>query len=201
MRKDIPYCLFKTLFALPIPITCFLSFWWGSFLLTKDENTIKIAALSGLFAGLAAGAYELKACKTNVYELPRWIRALSYLYYNICVLGFFMGVPLFNTFLGPLAGWYSSKRLLHINPSQDQIDRELRSVPEFTSIVMTVVCVLSAVVALADKYTAGFINKILGLSFELTRPMLLIPIVAGGILLVAFQYWLTKRTMEIVLKK
>lgn len=200
MRENPSYYLFKALFVLPIPITCFLAFWWGSLPLTKDERTIKIAALSGLFAGLAAGAYALKTCRTNIYELPRWGMVLIYLYYNICVLGFFMGVPFFNIFPGLLAGWYSAERLLQLKPSRDRIDLELRSVPKFTSIVMAGVCALSATVALADKYTAGFINKILGLSFELTRPMLVIPVIAGGILLAAFQYWLTKWVMKTALK-
>jgi hypothetical protein len=183
-----------------MPIVCFLIFWWSSLLFTNNENFIMIAAISGLGIGLMISLYLKLTLKTDIFSLKMPVLIVVYLFYNFGMFGFFMGVPIFHLFLGVIAGFYWSKRLIYNNNTIDYKAEVLR-ISRFTSIVIGFVCLFSAIIALSSKSTPYDLKHMLHLQFDISQSILISLIIIGGVLLILTQYWLTKVTMIMILKK
>lgn len=192
--------LFNCLFGLVIPIVCSLVFWWSSLLFTGNNMVIMIAAISGLGIGLMISMYLKLTLKTDIYNLSMPVLIVVYLFYNFCMFGFFMGMPIFHLFLGVIAGFYWTKRLIYHNNTIDYKAEVLR-ISRFTSIVVGFVCLFSAIIALISKSTHSDLKRMLHLPFDISPLILISFIIIGGIFLILSQYWLTKVTMIIILKK
>lgn len=192
--------LFNCLFGLVMPIVCFLIFWWSSLLFTNNENFIMIAAISGLGIGLIISLYLKLTLKPEIYSLKMPILIVVYLFYNFGMFGFFMGVPIFHLFLGVIAGFYWTKRLIYHNNMTDYKAEVLR-ISRFTSIVIGFVCLFSAIIALSSKSTPYDLKHMLHLQFDISQSILISFIIIGGVLLILTQYWLTKVTTIMILKK
>jgi len=65
-------------------------------------------------------------------------------------------------------------------------------------VIILFVADASAAIALLDPFTAQGLKNMLGLKFEITKTMLILLITIGGILLILFQYFLTKITGKII---
>jgi len=192
--------LFKAIFALVIPMTFFLLFWWSSLFFTGNEKTIEILAFVGIGLGLLIDVFIGFFWKRSVYTLPKRLIVIVYLFYCFGMLGFFMGVPVFHPFLGALAGYFWAKRIIYKKTFGGTIKAEIRKVSVFTAAMMGLISALSATFALLDKYTANNIEGMFNLSFDICMPVFIISILAGGIFLVIFQYWFTRLIMRKTLK-
>jgi hypothetical protein len=197
MKPDL--LLFNGLFGLVLPVLCFLMFWWGSLLFTNEERTIGIIAVTGLGIGTIISIIIRLIRKFDIYRLSVPILVMVYLFYNIGMFGFFMGVPVFHLVLGPIAGFYWAKRLVNQNRPVNYPE-EIRRILRFTSLVISGICLLSAAIALSSKSTPDDIRHMLRLSFDISIPVLIVFIIAGGAFLITIQYWLTKFIMLKVLK-
>lgn len=198
--KQIDKIIFSIFIWLTIPIACLLGFWWTFYYLSDNEKTIMTMALVGLCTGLAIVAVSRFFYKVDPYMVPKWLVIGVYLFYTVCLFGFFMGVPIFNSILGLLAGYYWARRISVQHKNKKTYKKQIKKVAYFTSNVMGVICLISAAIALADTHTANNLKGMLQVPFEITTPLLLTFIVAGGVLLVLFQYWITKITMKQTLK-
>ncbi|MCE5225686.1 MAG: hypothetical protein LLG05_07465 [Porphyromonadaceae bacterium] len=193
--------LYSFLIWLTVPISWFLGLWWTCYFFTNNEKIISTMMLVGIITGIAIVVVLHIKYKVNPYKIPKWRMILIFLFYSICLFGFFMGVPLFHLFLGLLAGCYWSRRMIFENKRPETYKIEIKKVSLFTATMMGIICVLSASIALSDKFTAGNLQGMLSLSFHITFPMLIAFIAAGGILLVLIQYWATKLAMNMVMKR
>ena len=110
-----------------------------------------------------------------------------------------MGVPVFHLALGIIAGFYWIKRMIYQNENTDY-KREIIRTSRFTSIIIGVVCLFSAAIALVSKSTPSDLKGMLHLPFEISQTLLLCIIIAGGLILIIAQYYLTRATMILVLK-
>lgn len=190
---------FTVLFGITIPLFCFVVFWWGTFLITKEENIIKISALAGLGLGIIITLLIKVIRKPDFYQLSVPVLILVYLFYNALLFGMFMGVPFFHLILGVIAGYYWAN-YLKLHRIKDQ-KREILRISVFCSAFMAGICFSSAGIALLNKSTASELQNMFRLPFEITHSILIVSLVTGGILMIIIQYILVKFTMDRTLQK
>jgi len=186
--------LFLSLILYPIfPLLLFLTFWWISLSYVQDGYVFLIG-LIGICTGILIDIFFVKKYISKGYDLSNISLILIYLFYSICIFGFFMGVPVFNIFLGIPAGIYISRKIYYKNIKEKE--KTISNTCIFTSIVMTLVCISSAVIALLSESTISDIEGMFKLEFTLTSLMLKTGIVIGGICLIILQYFVTKTSAK-----
>lgn len=163
-------------------------------LFTRNETVIMFSAISGLIFGLTISLLLKLTFKPDVYRLSGATLILIYLFYNIGMFGFFMGVPVFNLVLGIIAGFYWVKRLIYLNEPVD-FKTEIYRVSLFSSMVTGLICLLSATVALMSESTPSDLKGMLHLPFNISHIILIGFIVTGGLFLIFVQYYLVRITM------
>lgn len=189
--------LFGFLFGAVLPIIHFLTGWWGSISFVP-ENRIFIYAFSGLLIGLVLDFFFMKNFTSKLFNLNYYILVPVYIFYSVCCFGFFMGVPVFNSLLGIPAGYYAARRCLFHDTEKEMALKYINRTALFTMVIILFVADASAAIALLDPFTAQGLKNMLGLKFEITKTMLILLSTIGGILLILFQYFLTKITGKII---
>jgi hypothetical protein len=170
------------------------------FFLDKNESKAPIYLISGLLLGFLIDIGFLKKWIDKRYELPVWFVTGIYLFYNICIYGMFMGFPVFNELMGIMAGYYYGNRIYYNNTLLKKPHNLIQKVSLFTGLIMAVLCIASGFIALKGTGVGMDVQKMLRLSFEVTKPMLLGIAVIGGILLVWLQVMVTRITLKKVLQ-
>jgi ABC-type uncharacterized transport system fused permease/ATPase subunit len=121
--------------------------------------------------------------------------AVIYVIYNILVYGFFMGLPVFNVFLGLFAGYYFGNRICFKNVESEKHSKLINQVSLFSGLIMTLICISSGFLALVHNEAAGMIKEVLGLGFEVTKIMVWGIVLIGGLALILINILLTRVTM------
>jgi hypothetical protein len=197
LEKNIHGLIIGSLFPLSLGLLS-VTIW---VLFDKSESRPIIYLASGLLVGGLIDLIFLKSWINRRFNLPIWIIALIYLVYNIFVYGFFMGLPVFNTFLGLLAGYYFGNRICFNKVETEKRPKLINQVSIFAGLIMTFVCISSGVLAIYNNGAAGMIHDVLGLSFDVTRPMLWGIVLFGGLILILANILLTRITMIKIIKK
>lgn len=174
-----------------IPISCFLVFWWTTLIFTKNDKIIALFAITGLLFGLIISLMIFKDV-INYYNLNNKLLVFVYLFYNVHILGVFMGFPLFNVFLGILAGVYFGRKLYYEGTDNKKVTLISKKISLFTAIVMGFIVIFSTAIVLLDKYRLENVKGTLGLSFDISPTVILVMVLAGGAALIISQYWITK---------
>ena len=162
------------------PILGLLSCWWGV-LLFLPQNLVPFAALTGLILGLIADGIFLKQVVHHAHQMDIRIWVAIHLFYSVGVLGFFMGVPVFNAFLAIPAGFVIGARLAYQSADDARLRAATRQTCIITTIILTLVCIASAFIALASPSTPADLEGMLGLRFAITQAMLRGIILLGGL--------------------
>lgn len=170
------------------------------FLFDKSENRPLFYLAFGLLVGILIDLKFLKGWINRRFNLPIWIIILIYLVYNVFVYGFFMGLPVFNTFLGLLAGYYFGNRICYNKIESEKHSKLISQVSIFAGLIMTFVCISSGFLAIYENGAAGMIQNVLGLSFEVTRSMLWGIVLIGGLILILANILITRITMAKTIK-
>ncbi len=191
LEKWIIALIFGSLFPLSLGLLS-VTIWM---LFDKSESRPLIYLAIGLLTGILIDVKFLKGWIRQRYHLPIWIIALIYLVYNVFVYGFFMGLPVFNMFLGLLAGYYFGNRICFNKVKSECYPKLISQVSMFSGLIMTLVCVSSGFLALVDFGAAGMIENVLGLKFEVTNLMMWGIVLVGGVLLILATILLTRITM------
>ena len=179
----------RSLILAPVmPLAGLLGGWWSAYALLP-ERWIPFAMLAGLLAGILADVVLLKGLLDRRFSWLFW--AAVYLFYSIGIFGFFMGVPVFNAALTVPAGFVVGSRLAAENADRQQVLKTARRSAWFTTGVLALVCSASAILALADPYTASGLRGMFGLGFEVTQGMIVGLILVGGAALLAGCWGLT----------
>ena len=182
--------LFLSIILYPVsPILFFLTFWWISLSYVQDGYTFLIG-LTGICIGILIDIFFVKKYISKGYDLNNISLILIYLFYSICIFGFFMGVPVFNIFLGIPAGIYISRKIYYKNIKEKE--KTIFTTCIFTSIAMLFICISSAYIALLSTSTISDLTGMFNLQFTLTPLMLRTGILIGGVCLVVLQYFVTK---------
>jgi hypothetical protein len=162
------------------------------FYFDKSESRVLFYLATGLLLGLIIDFKFLKGWVKKRYELPVWFTLGIYVFYNICLYGMFMGFPVFNVFLGLIAGYYYGHKILFNNIPSEKHYKIRNQVFLITGIIMLLICISSGFLALAGIGAGEDIKGMLGLEFEVTKPMIWGIILIGGISLIILQLLLTK---------
>lgn len=178
-------------FGFIIFMMCFCMGWWLFEIL--DINVL-IGALIGIIIGVTLDILLLKKIVMDLYNLNAVFLVLIYVAYSVGIFGFFMGVPVFNIFLGPLAGYYIGRKMKAKRKGKEIFEKELQKTNIFGLLILLIICISSAVLALYDPYTGANLKGMLGLPFEVTVPIIWGIIITGGITLLISQYFMTKVT-------
>lgn len=165
------------------------------FYFDNSESRVVYYLSAGFLTGILIDLRFLKGWYECRFTLPIWQIAGIFIFYNICVFGFFMGFPVFNLLLGIVAGFYFGKRISHNNIPVETQHMLIRRVPLFTGFIMTLICLSSAIIGLTDKYIGRNIQGMFGLDIEITHTMIISIIIAGGFSLILMQYFITKMAM------
>lgn len=177
----------------------FLAGWWGSIGLVAERDIFKIALL-GLGLGILIDLIFLKKWVANAFNLNRAILLFIYLFYSICIYGFFMGFPVFNAAMGIVAGLYVGRRMYHQKTDSREFDRNVQVTSVFATAVMAVICLSSALLALSETNLPAQLEGMFNLNFEVTWPMIIGIIVLGGTALILSQYWLTRKAASLAFR-
>jgi len=137
----------------------------------------------------------LKRWINKRYVLPIWFVIGIYILYNIGLFGVFMGFPVFNVLLGLLAGYYFGNRICSNKIQQDKHSKLINQVSLFTGLIMIFICISSGFIALVGSGVGYDIQGMLGLGFEVTKPMIWSITLIGGFVLILLQILLTRITM------
>lgn len=183
--------IFGILLGAPVPVFFFLlllTFWYFQF---QNYNVLYFV-LTGLFTGLIIDFIFLKTLVRRVFELPTVFLILLYLFYNLCIYGFFMGFPVFNLLMGIVAGYYFGRKIVYTKIPRHQIGEIKNNISLFTGIVMLLICFSTGFIALSEETLGEELQNMFGLRFEVTKSMIILIIIIGGISLIISQYYLTK---------
>ncbi len=189
MQKIETAILGVTLGAVPI-IAGFLTGWWASIPFVP-ESSIWRFALAGLFFGIFVDVLFLRRWVRRAYSMKPWIWMTLYGFYSTGMLGFFMGVPVFNVILALPAGVFVGRWLAHSGADPAGSQRVARRTASFTMCILGLVCLVSASIALLAPSTGSDLQSMLRLPFPVTRWMLICIIFGGGALLLTFDWWIT----------
>ena len=142
------------------PIFCFLAGWWGAYLLAP-ESQIPIFMLAGLGLGIIIDLLFLGKWIKLAYRIHHIILIAIYLFYSVGIFGFFMGVPVFNMVMGPLAGFYTGRRLGQEKVNSEEKERAIHWIGLFTAFVLAVACLAALVLVATESTLAANINGML----------------------------------------
>jgi hypothetical protein len=184
------------------PVVLFVIFWFGLYLLFPESKLIPFSIV-GLILGIMIDFIFMKRWLDSFYEWPIWILLLLFTFYHIGMIGFFMGMPVFNSLLGILAGYYFGHRLSKSNINEEKKKKIVFRVAFSSSFAMLLICILSGSLAISSPSTAHEIKSMLGLNFNISKGLLIVGIFIGGIGLIAFTCLTSLFTMRkiISLKK
>jgi hypothetical protein len=163
-----------------LPLAGLMAGWWAGFELLP-EKWIPVAALGGVLGGILADVLLLKRLLDHRPGWPFWVSVL--LFYSIGIFGMFMGVPVVNAALAIPAGFVVGSRLADENADQGQVQQASRRTAWFTTGVLALICVSSAILALASPSTPSDLHGMLRLNFEVTQAMVVGLILVGGMAL------------------
>lgn len=178
------------------PVLLFLLAWWLTFALLPSTPYLPAIALMGLGLGILIDLRYLRRWVNRAYSLDLKLWMAIYLFYSVGVFGFFMGVPVFNVGLALPAGYLMARKLFNEKMDDQKRSSLIRATCFFTTGVLALICLASALFALTDPYTEANLRGMLQLSFVVTRPMVVGLILGGGTALLASEWWLTAIVMK-----
>lgn len=179
------------------PLALMLLFWFGSVPILGDSAVVVILAAGGFVAGIVLDFTLLRRFTHSLFELPASALFAVTTFYAIMVYGFFMGFPVFNAFVGIACAYVAAKKCAMHGMDRQRFRKSANSAILFSSVLLFILCVCTAVIALREATIESQVQGMLKLSFEVTRGMIWALILAGGALLLAFQYgmsmWIIRR--------
>ncbi|MGD9994856.1 MAG: hypothetical protein AB7S69_16270 [Salinivirgaceae bacterium] len=175
------------LYQAPIPLALFLLAWWFSHVFTSGWLAFLIGAL-WFFIGLWLNS-EL-VLPYQFYRIKKRFLALIYLFFSIAMLGFFMGIPVFNLLLGVLAGNYLSIRVLYPYSSKTTIQKNLVQGAWFTALSLLGITLFAGIIAVSDLENSLLMAQQL-LQIQLSKNLFLLLLALGAVILTLFQFALT----------
>jgi hypothetical protein len=184
--------------AFPLLLSLLAVILW--FYINRNTEWVLIYLATGLILGLIIDFKFLKIWIIKRYELPIWVIIGMYIFYNIEIYGFFMGVPVVNILMGLIAGYYYGKKIEYQNISPDKMPAVIKKISLFTCLIMSLICLSSAVIALMDESTGENLRLMFGLNFPVTKAMILAIILFGGFILILSQFFVTKLVMTKTIK-
>ncbi len=184
--------------GLPLLLIPFLLGWWVSYLLKLN---IMIGAMAGIGVGIGLTVFLTKWIASKFYDVHTlWLVGL-FIFYEVAIFGFFMGVPIFNILPGIMAGVYTGRKTGLNGDNSIFFERELKKANLFAAVVLLIIVIISAYLALVDPYTAANLQGMFNLSFPPSKEMIRGIIVCGGVVLIMAQHILSIKAGRLAYRK
>ncbi len=177
------------------PILLGLAGWWGSIPFVP-EKSILYFALGGFMLGVLVDMVFLRFWTRNALRLPLVWPALVYMFYSVGMLGFFMGVPVFNVIMGPVGGYYLGMRLRTNNAQKDEVERTAKQTGLFTAFMLAGACAAAMVIASLDSSLEANISGMFTLVKPISRSTILALSATVGIGMVVLEYVITRAAVK-----
>jgi len=132
----------QIMIGLVAPVIFLLAGWWGSIPFVPEESII-FFALGGLLLGIFLDILFLHRWVRKAYSFPVIWFVLIYLFYSICLFGFFMGVPAFNLVMGLVGGYYVGLCMRHAIKDKNEVKSIAKRTALFAAFVLAVACAAS----------------------------------------------------------
>ena len=187
------------IFGFPAPFILFslgLVLWMFLF----RNSVVYYFVIPGFFSGIILDILFLKKLIRNAFDLSQAILISLYVFYSVMSFGFFMGFPVPNLIVGPIAAYFIGLKWKIMNTSEDQREKSIRPFSLFCGLIMFIICLLTALMGLSQKEIGLELKGMLGLNFDVTRTMIWALILIGGSFLVVCQYFLSRISLLIILK-
>lgn len=164
-----------------------------------DKESLGPWVLWSLLPGVFIDVLFLKRWVGNAYKMSVKVIGALYIFYSVCALGFFMGVPAGCIFLSVPAGVYSARRFMLGSYNHLGSENYFKRAAIFTAAVMALICVLLALWAIAGRIQHSTFQTPF-ISFTFTWPIFLMVVITGGAFMVLLQYWLTRKAARVTFK-
>ena len=165
-----------------------------------DKETLGPWTLWSLLPGLFIDILFLKRWVRNAYTMSTKAISAVYIFYSVCAIGFFMGIPIGNIFLGILAGVYAAMKMHFTMADEERRNQYFKRTAKFAAAVMVLICCLITLWAIAGEMISYRFETPF-LSFTFTIPIFWAIVLAGGTFLVLLQYSLTRISTNITYKR
>ena len=195
MKTKIEHLVLGLILAPLAPLAGFLGSWWASYALLP-ERWIAFCAITGLALGIVADIFILKNLIIRSHQLGMVFWMVIFFFYTVCVFGFFMGMPVFNALLAIPAGLIVGGKLAHKKADLSQVQAAALRTCIFTTAVLTIICTISAGLALSETTLPAQLAGMLALPFPVTWGMIWGIILVGGTGLLIFNWLLTWLTVR-----
>ncbi|NLY39830.1 MAG: hypothetical protein GX044_11110 [Firmicutes bacterium] len=176
----------------------FLLGWWASYLL---QFNIIAGAMAGIGAGIGIAAILTKRIASQFYNLNTILLVLLFLFYEMAIFGFSMGVPIFNILPGIMAGVYTGRKSGLNGDDSITFEKELKKASLFSAVVLLIIALISACLAVSDPHTAANLQGMLKLGFPVTQAMIWGLIICGGAVLIIAQHILSIKAGRLAYRK
>ena len=120
------------------------------------------------------------------YVMQKIENATIGMYWEQCLLS-----PVFNVMLALPAGVFIGRWLAHTDTDATCMQKAAWRTAVFTTSILGLVCILPAAMALASRSTACDLQRMLGLTFQITPVMVIGIILSGGAMILALEWRLT----------
>lgn len=194
--KTIEAIIMTLIVGTVIPLSLFLAGWWGSLPYVEGDRVFRIAVVA-FGCGVVIELLVFQSLRRSLWKFSHMTYLAIFVFYSVGLFGVFMGVPLPNLFTGMLAGWFIGRKWSYQRLPREQFNRKVRGVAGMTTGVLTILCIISAWLALRDPFTAANLRGMFRLSFTPTFPMIWGVVIVGGIGLLTIQWhftvWAAKR--------
>lgn len=164
------------------------------------KETLGPWTLWSLLPGLFIDILFLKRWVRSAYTMSNKAIGAVYIFYSVCAIGFFMGIPIGNIFLGILTGVYAARKMHFTMAEEERRDQYFRKTAKFAAAVMVLICCLITLWAIAGEMIGSRFESPF-LSFTFTVPIFFTAVLAGGTFLVLLQYSLTCISTKITYKR
>jgi|WetSurMetagenome_2_1015567.scaffolds.fasta_scaffold01943_13 hypothetical protein len=188
-------------FGAPVPVLTFaFAFLTWYFLFRNNESLIPYFIIPGFLAGVLFDILFLKTIVMRAPDYPLQVLAGLYILYSILIYGFWMGFPVPNLIMGPIAAYYMGIRTRKHEIPAGNHSGLIRSLSRFSALVMLVICILTAMMGLHEENIGLTLRNMFRLGFDVTRAMVWLLIIIGGSGLVIIEYFLTKFTLQALIR-
>lgn len=173
----------------PAPIILALAAWWIGVPVFRDINRIfPFLVLAGAIAGLVLDITILRRFIFSLYRLRLWALYILEAFYSAMLFGVFMGFPVPCCLSGILCSYIVLRRGIVNNSPSGVIKSDFQTINVFSFALLLTLCICTAALSLSEPSIRSQLKSMLGLSFTVEMWMVWLLITAGGVLLLLFQY-------------
>jgi hypothetical protein len=188
MDKKLDWFIRCLILAPIVPLASFLSFWWIAFAILS-ESLIPWLSGIGLLVGIMIDVILLPELLERKLSMLLW--GAVFLFYSVCVFGFFMGFPVFIVILAIPVGYVVGSRLAMERADNHELRKAAFITALLFSLLLTLISLVSALIAISSPSTPNDMRGMLGLNFDITRDMIWGLILVGGSMLIMSGWGLT----------